>query len=280
MKGSTNATRGAADVVQNTSKIAVLDQDLQVATDSQPGIMSAADHATLSTTVTRMSTCEGDISSLKSGKQDAIAGGTGISIATDGKTINHSNSITARTSYLGSATQIPQIKYDAQGHITDTSYVTVYPPTSAGTSGQVWTSNGDGEGSWNTLNLSSVPNTLYDTNTRPGNFYAALKELNSGDFVRVRGYFSANGESTAYYQAGMVNIIGHIYHTTSSSTISGYGYAETPITKGIAVVFLGLMANSDKTEMVQTQIASTGVISQVLKSIVISPTYPAEIYTM
>lgn len=76
MKGSTNATRGAADIVQNTSKIAVLDQDLQVATDSQPGIMSAADHATLSTTVSRVSTLEG---------KSAILSGTSEPAASQGK---------------------------------------------------------------------------------------------------------------------------------------------------------------------------------------------------
>ena len=68
MKGSTNAMRGSADVVQNTSSISILDTTIQNSTDSQPGLMSAADHqqmtadhATLSTTVSQMST-----------KQDAI----------------------------------------------------------------------------------------------------------------------------------------------------------------------------------------------------------------
>lgn len=61
MKGSTNAMRGSADVVQNKSSISILDTIIQNSTDSQPGLMSAADHVTLSTTVSQMST-----------KQDAI----------------------------------------------------------------------------------------------------------------------------------------------------------------------------------------------------------------
>lgn len=86
-----------------------------------------------------------------SAKQNPIVAGTGISIATDGKTINHSNSVTAKTSYVGSATAVPMIKYDAQGHITATSTATIYPPTTAGAAGQVWVSDGAGAGAWKTL---------------------------------------------------------------------------------------------------------------------------------
>ena len=61
MKGSTNATRGSADVVQNTSGVSVLDVALQNSTDSQPGLMSAADHSTLTTLKTTVA-----------GKQDKL----------------------------------------------------------------------------------------------------------------------------------------------------------------------------------------------------------------
>lgn len=86
--------------------------------------------------------------STADGKQDPIVAGTGISIGSDGKTINHSNSITAKTSYVGSATSVPRLKFDAQGHITGVSTATIYPPTTPGTSGQVWVSDGNGAGSW------------------------------------------------------------------------------------------------------------------------------------
>lgn len=66
----------------------------------------------------------------------------------DGSTIKHSNSVTASTGYIGSATKVPMIKYDAQGHIIGTSSATIYPPTTVGTSGQIWTSDGAGAGKW------------------------------------------------------------------------------------------------------------------------------------
>lgn len=75
--------------------------------------------------------------------------GTGLSKS--GTTLNHSNSVTAKTSYVGSATAVPMIKYDAQGHITATSTATIYPPTTVGTAGQVWVSDGSGTGAWKTL---------------------------------------------------------------------------------------------------------------------------------
>ena len=82
-------------------------------------------------------------------KQATMSGGTGISL--NGATINHSNSVTAQTSYVGSATSVPMIKYDAQGHITSTSTATIYPPTTPGNAGQVWVSDGSGAGAWKTL---------------------------------------------------------------------------------------------------------------------------------
>ncbi|MBR4844818.1 MAG: hypothetical protein IKU98_00180 [Bacteroidaceae bacterium] len=81
-------------------------------------------------------------------KQDKLTAGTGLSMS--GTTLNHSNSVTAKTSYIGSATAVPRIQYDAQGHITASTTATIYPPTTAGTSGQVWRSDGSGAGAWET----------------------------------------------------------------------------------------------------------------------------------
>lgn len=107
-----------------------------------------------STAKTTADTAKADAATAKStadGKQNPIVAGTGISVASDGKTINHSNSVTEQTTYIGSATAVPRIKFDAQGHITGVTTETIYPPTSAGTSGQVWVSNGSGAGTWKTL---------------------------------------------------------------------------------------------------------------------------------
>lgn len=86
------------------------------------------------------------------GKQGTITAGTGL--VKDGNTIGHSNSITARTSYLGSTTIVPRIQIDAQGHIVAYTTATIYPPTSAGTSGQIWQSDGSGAGVWQTLDTT------------------------------------------------------------------------------------------------------------------------------
>lgn len=53
-----------------------------------------------------------------------ITAGTGLSKS--GNTINHSNSVTAQTSNLGSSVRIPAIKYDAQGHITYGKYYDIF----------------------------------------------------------------------------------------------------------------------------------------------------------
>ena len=61
--------------------------------------------------------------------------------------IGHSNTaITAGT--VGSATQMPVLTYDAYGHLTAVSNTTVYPPTTAGTNGQVWQADGVQAGAW------------------------------------------------------------------------------------------------------------------------------------
>ena len=102
-------------------------------------------------------------------KQDAITAGTGLSKS--GATLNHSNSITSATK--GSTTAIPQITYDAQGHITAVTEKTVYPPTTAGTSGQYWKSDGSATGTWTTP--SSSPTSGSNTLISSGAVYTALQ---------------------------------------------------------------------------------------------------------
>lgn len=67
------------------------------------------------------------------------------------KVLIHGNSITAQTTFVGSATKIPKFKFDEHGHLTEVGTVTVYPPTEVGTAGQVWTSDGSGPGAWKSL---------------------------------------------------------------------------------------------------------------------------------
>ena len=79
--------------------------------------------------------------------EDIIQAKDGIKIDTDHK-LAHTNSVTAETTGKGSVTAIPVVKYDAQGHITSVTEATVYPPTTAGTNGQVWQADGVQAGAW------------------------------------------------------------------------------------------------------------------------------------
>lgn len=80
-----------------------------------------------------------------SGKQDKISAGTGISI-TENTVALATSGVTAGTK--GGNTAVPVISVDAYGRITSISTSTIYPPTSAGTNGQIWTSDGSGAGAW------------------------------------------------------------------------------------------------------------------------------------
>lgn len=98
--------------------------------------------------------------------------GTGLALS--GTKFNHSNSVTAKTDYLGSSTSVPMLKYDAQGHITATSTATIYPPTTAGKSGQYWKSDGSGTGVWQTLD--TTPESGSGNAITSGAVYTALNE--------------------------------------------------------------------------------------------------------
>lgn len=87
-----------------------------------------------------------DLQNALDAKQATLTAGTGISLASN--TVSLTNTVTAGT--IGSATVIPRLTYNAQGRITKAESITVYPPTTAGASGQVWCSDGSGAGTWNT----------------------------------------------------------------------------------------------------------------------------------
>lgn len=70
MKGITNATKGTADVAQTTAKVKILGATIQTSTDSQIGLMSAADHR-------RIRTCETNIAA----KQSKVLSATSVSVS-------------------------------------------------------------------------------------------------------------------------------------------------------------------------------------------------------
>ena len=158
-----------------------IDMSLYSTTEEMESYVEGLGYATssdLSSLETRVTTAEGDIGSLEttvSGKQDTLgtftaAGTVGSSTAipvlgydTDGHITSvstasvHSTSLTAGSK--GRTTAVPVITYDSQGHLTAVSTATIYPPTTAGTSGNVWVSDGSGQGAWS-LRLTTAESDI------------------------------------------------------------------------------------------------------------------------
>lgn len=84
-----------------------------------------------------------------------VAEGTGISIAESGNiaTIGLKSGVVSAGT-VGGSTAVPVLTFDTYGRCTSKSYRTIYPPTTAGTAGQVWTSDGSGQGYWGTADGS------------------------------------------------------------------------------------------------------------------------------
>lgn len=117
----------------------------------------------------------------------------GRGISDSSNVLGHSNTaITAGTAGLGSQTAcITGLKWDGYGHLTAVPTTAVmYPPTTVGTSGQLWQSKGSGAGQWLTISTSisasstdtQVPSAkcMWDT---IGDVSAALAALTSGTGV-------------------------------------------------------------------------------------------------
>lgn len=184
--------------------------------------------------------------STADGKQDPIVAGTGISIGSDGKTINHKNSVSAQTSYLGSATSVPRLKFDAQGHITGVSTATIYPPTTPGTSGQVWVSDGSGAGSWQTL--ASGKKELYTGTLASLISYSSSKFYVTQDFEIEYVLFTSSIVTfqtviqikKGTYKSGNGGSVGTAYISSSSMCKIHYGNNT------------GLRVMNDTTELTQS----------------------------
>ena len=173
-----------------------IDMSLYSTTEEMESYVEGLGYATgtdLSSLETRVTTAESDIDSLEttvSGKQDTLgtftasgtvgsstaipvlgydtdghitgvttatpnvnAVGTGLSLSSNTVSLAASG-VTAGT--YGSTTAIPAITVDTYGRVTSVSTKTVYPPTTAGTSGYVWTSDGSGQGVWAASSTSEL----------------------------------------------------------------------------------------------------------------------------
>lgn len=148
-------------------------------------------------------------------KQDALTAGAGISLS--GSTIALATSgVTAGSK--GSATTVPVITVDKYGRVTALSTSTIYPPTSAGTSGQIWTSKGNGQGEWKAKSTSPT-NGSADAITS-GAVYTALAGKqntltfdsapveNSSNPVTSGGLYTMKANLEQAIEAAKVNITG------------------------------------------------------------------------
>lgn len=84
-----------------------------------------------------------------------VAEGTGISIAESGNiaTIGLKSGVVSAGS-VGGSTAVPVLTFDTYGRCTNKSIQTIYPPTTAGTKGQVWVSKGNGVGEWSDMDCT------------------------------------------------------------------------------------------------------------------------------
>lgn len=86
-----------------------------------------------------------------------LTGGSGITV--NGSVISLSASgVTPGTK--GSAVQVPVITADQYGRVTALGGAVIYPPTTPGTAGQLWQSDGSGQGVWQTLDTAPTADSV------------------------------------------------------------------------------------------------------------------------
>lgn len=184
-------------------------------------------------------------------KQDTLTAGTGISIGTVSdvaNTIYLPDQANVTAAEYGSGTSIPKLTVSKQGIVTKTDSVTVYPPTSAGTSGQVWRSQGAGVGAWTSIAASSMTassNTSASQAEIPSS-YAVQTAINTA----VTGAYKVKGSKTVAQLNGTgegavtSKVQGDVYNVLDSGTLTVSGQTSTAVSAGDNVVWDG--TNWDK----------------------------------
>lgn len=177
--------------------------------------------------------------------------------------VGHSNSLTGGTK--GNATKVPKINYDNYGHITSISEIAMYPPTTAGDSGQYWESQGTGAGVWKNHGTVTAGNAeLVDG----GTVHSALsgKIDTAGDGLEKNGTTIKHEDTIQAGTAGgankaikvTYNSTGHITETEEADiyapttagnagevwTSTGAGGAWSAPTAGSAELFNGAFAEN------------------------------------
>ena len=184
-------------------------------------------------------------------KQDTITAGTGLSFGTgtDAAKLGHTNSVTENTTGTGSATAIPIVKYDAQGHITSVTTATVYPPTAGETAdAAVWTSNGASTvGKWKSIAQTSMTAKSNNASkTEVPSSYAVQDAIDTA----VTGAYKVKGTKTVAQLNGTgegavtSKVQGDVYNVSDSGTLTVSGQTSIYVNTGDNVVWDG--TNWDK----------------------------------
>lgn len=126
-----------------------------------------------------------------------ITAGTGLT-KTDG-TINHSNSVTAQTSNLGSYQRIPVIRYDSEGHITYSTYTSIF----------------------NTAANSTIKCGYITNGSTGGTGWYKVGQIDywTGTYNRFTVLISMNGTSTNSHDYGLLRI--RAVNAATAGNISG-----------------------------------------------------------
>ena len=169
-----------------------------------------------------------------------LKSGAGITVGEDG-TIGHTNEMEASTTYIGGTTAVPMIKIDENGHVVALTKQTIYPPTSAGTAGQVWTSDGAGAGKWADPagGEKSLISDISEVISISGTTLTVLKDFDiqyiciQSSSINVSGWISVSTGTYTRASSGGITLAYTIfgYNSLTGNIFSNSAYGNTPSVK-------------------------------------------------
>lgn len=129
---------------------------------------------------------------------------------------------------VGGQTVIPQITYDKFGHLQKVDAINVYPPTTAGLSGQLWVSDGVEAGAWTSLSQLVRVKSETGTSTTSGSTTIVVNApAADAGYVRVAcigAYISSTVDGVCWSVPSMTDSQVTFYANgwTGSATITAY----------------------------------------------------------
>nr|DAU26337.1 MAG TPA: hypothetical protein [Caudoviricetes sp.] len=223
MKGITNAQKDVSDLATKDELALKADQSVLDAKANQSDLMA--------------------LQTIVAGKQDKLTAGTNITIS--GNTISASGgTITAgegisvsgtkvslksigSSKSAGSGTSVPVVSIDSYGRVTDLGSTTIYPPTTAGEAGQVWMSDGSGQGHW--ANPGALKSIAIDIKNAQGYITLPVDETHS----RTAATYFPNEDSAKTIGSIQTIISGGVslkgYPSQKTTIISNTSFTVHPI---------------------------------------------------